>query len=163
MHQRLLCDFMKWWSVNDWMRQHNVETMQRAEHTFTLQKQNYIPEIYLKPSSNITFVKLDVSGHRLVIEHNRPSHHLPFPFISLPLSLSSIAETIINYPYPCYPSLNLSPSSRSIQQSGSLWLLAGHPTPPLPCQSTQLWETDSSTCKSIIIFRQCNPIPEDIL
>lgn len=49
---------------------------------------------------------------------------------SLPLSLSSIAETIINYPYPCYPSLNLLPSSRSIQQSGSLWLLGGHPTPP---------------------------------
>lgn len=80
---------------------------------------------------------------------------------SASLSLSSIAETIINYPYPCYPSLNLSPSSRSIQESGSLWLLAGHPT-PLPCQSTQLRETDSSVCKSIIIFRQCNPIPEDI-
>lgn len=49
-----------------------------------------------------------------------------------PPSLSSIAETIITYPYPCYPSLNLSPSTRSIQQSGSLWLLAGHPTPPPP-------------------------------
>lgn len=92
------------------MRQHNVETIQRTKHTFTLQKQNYIPEIYFKNSYDI---ELDYSGHRQVREHNCLSHHLPFPFISPP-SLTSIAETIINYPYPCYPSLNLSPSSRSI-------------------------------------------------
>lgn len=162
LRHRLLCDFMKWSSVNDWMRQHNVETMQRAEHTFTLQKQNYIPEIYLKPSSNITFVKLDVSGHRLVIEHNRPSHHLPFPFISLPLSL-----------FHCWNNHQLPLSLLSFPQSLAIFqvypaewfplVARGPPNPPLPCQSTQLWETDSSTCKSIIIFRQCNPIPEDIL
>lgn len=69
------------------------------------------------------------------------NHQLPLSLLSFPQSLSIFQV----HPGEWFP------------------LVACGPPNPLLCQSTQLWETDSSMCKSIIIFRQCNPIPEDIL
>lgn len=73
------------------------------------------------------------------------------------------AARLINYLY-----LRVSYFFPSIfQQSLSSWLaMATQPrlcqsTPPLTPDSRE--ETDSSMSKSIIIFSQCNPTPEDIL
>lgn len=79
------------------------------------------------------------------------------PSLSLPL----LKQSSITLSPVILPSISRhlpGPSSRVVPSGCS-----GATQPPLPCQSTQLCETDSSTCKSIIIFRQCNPIPEDIL
>ncbi len=112
------------------------------------------------------------------------------PFISLPLSVSlsvclsvslSVCRSLALVTSPlhpptslpkqsfitliplCYPSLHLPPSSQPIQQSGSSWLAAGHPSPSLSVTLLLVSEqTDSSMSKSIIILSQCNPIPEDI-
>lgn len=78
-----------------------------------------------------------------------------------PLKQSSITLIPLRYPLLNLPPSSPAPSSRVVP-SGWLW---GPPNPvavshPAPASWAR---ADSSMSKSIIIFGQCNPIPEDIL
>lgn len=87
------------------------------------------------------------------------------PFLSSPSSHST-AETIINYPYPSMLSFPQSPSIFPAHPAEWFLLVGCGPPNPVPVShpAPGSWaETDSSVSKSIIIFSQCNPIPEDIL
>ena len=124
-----------------------------------------------KPNSMVGFVKVFLSHQLpfLALSHFSSILHssacLPRYASPLPPTTPLLKQSSITLILPCYPSLNLFPSSWPIQQSGSLWLAGGHPTPfPVSHPARSGWaETDSSMSKSIIIFSQCNLIPEDIL